>query len=148
MGKKNKDKNKDKKANKSSGEQRSFTGSLALSKLKHVIMKKKNKKGKKIKMICIPIEANFLIEGKDNAVYMPIRVIAKNEEDQYGNHGFISQSVDSKAWKAADDELQDEMRKTPILGNIKDWEFEKGSSNDSSGSMSDGEIDEDDDLPF
>ena len=140
---------KNKKEKKSSStEQRTFSGSLALSKLKHVIMKKKNKKGKKIKMICIPIDANFLIEGKEGAVYMPIRVIAKNEEDQFGQHGFISQSVDSKMWKAADDELQEKMRDTPILGGIKDWGFEDKSSDDSSGSMADGEIDEDDDLPF
>jgi len=142
-------KDKKKKEKKSSStEQRTFSGSLALSKLKHVIMKKKNKKGKKIKMICIPIDANFLIEGKEGAVYMPIRVIAKNEEDQFGQHGFISQSVDSKMWKAADDELQEKMRDTPILGGIKDWGFEDKSSDDSSGSMADGEIDEDDDLPF
>ncbi len=108
-------------------------------------MKKKNKKGKKIELICFPIDANYFVRGKEGAVYMPIRAIVKNEEDDYGQHGFISQSTDSKAWKEADEEEQEKMRALPILGGLKDFSFDS-SSNDSSGSA--GEMDEDDDLPF
>jgi len=143
-------KGKEKKSNKKKGAggQRVLSGSLALTKMNHVRLKMKNKKGKKISLIAFPIDANFFVKGKDKALYMPICVIAKDEEDEYGQHGFVSQSVDSKAWKDANEELQEKMRKLPILGSLKDFSFE-GGKNDNSGSASDDEFDpESDDLPF
>jgi len=130
-------------------EQRNFTGSIALSKLNHVIMIKKNKKGKKIKCLVIPIKENFLIEGKEDSVYLPLRIITKTEEDDYGQHGFISQSVDSKVYKKAKEkggELFEKIQTLPILGNIKDWSNAGDNKKDGDGKK--GEIDENDDLPF
>ena len=68
--------------------QKIYSGSLTLTKLKSAIIT--TKKGNRA--IVIPIEENFLVE-KDGAIYLPISVIAKEQEDQYGQHGFISQSV-------------------------------------------------------
>jgi len=125
---------------------KSYSGSIALSKLVHVIQKKKGKSGK-IDCIVIPIDQNYLVRGKDNAIYLPLRVITKVEEDQYGQHGFISQSVDSAVYKAANDELKEELKKLPILGNIKDFSG-AGSGNDTSGAAAQEILEEDDDLPF
>jgi len=143
--KKKKDSTKKSSSNSKEG-QRKFSGSIALSKLVHVRMKKKNKKGKKIDCLVIPIKENFLVEGKEGAVYMPISVITKTEEDQYGQHGFIGQNADSKTYKDASEKEKEKIGKLPILGNIKDFEFNQSSSNDTAGSK--GQVEEDDDLPF
>jgi hypothetical protein len=127
---------------------KNYSGSIALTKMKHVMMNKKGKKGKKIECIVIPVKANYLVAGKDGAWYMPIRVIIRAEEDDYGQNGFISQSVDTKVWKDASEEEQAKMSELPILGNIKDFTKGSGSSDDSSGSAAKEAIDEEDDLPF
>jgi hypothetical protein len=130
--------------------QRSLSGSLALTKLKHVISTMNGKNGP-VKGIFIPIEANHLVPGKDNAFYMPIRVIVKDEADQYKQHGFISQSVDSKVFKEASEQQKEEFKTLPILGNLKDFER---TQNDAEGAMTefqDAPIMPDgqnDDLPF
>ena len=128
--------------------QRKFSGSIALTKLTHAVMTKKNKKGKKIDCLVIPIDQNYLVRGKEGALYMPISVITRSEEDQYGQHGFIGQNADSKAYKAADEDEKEKMAKLPILGNIKDFgAVSGGSNNDTSGNA--GSFNEDeDDLPF
>jgi hypothetical protein len=126
--------------------QKKFSGSIALTKLVHVVMKKKNKKGKEIKGLFIPIKENHLVEGKEGAVYMAVNVVTKSPQDDFGQNGFISQNG-GKKWSEASDKEKEEYRNLPILGNIKDFEDSKGtSSNDTSGSK--GEVDEDDDLPF
>jgi hypothetical protein len=156
-GKKTKNKEKDSKKNKEvkkekpSGNSdavvlRKLSGSIALSKLEHVMMDKKNKKGKKIRCIVIPIKSNYLFESKDGGVYMNVIVNLKDKEDQYNQHGFIGQSVPSDMYKEASEEEKQQMKKTPILGGLKDWEF-SATSNDTAGKAGD-DIDEDDDLPF
>lgn len=134
-----------KKKKQASGDLTSYVGSIALSKLIHVRMKKKGKKGKKVDCIVIPIKQNHLFEGKEGAVYLPLRIVTRSEEDQYGQHGFISQSVSSEEYKEASDKQKEKFKELPILGNFKNFGAES-SSNDSTGSK--GEIDEDDDLPF
>jgi len=124
--------------------QKNYSGSLALSKLKHVIQKKNGVSGE-IECLVIPIDANHLVRGKEGAVYMPIRVIAKDEQDQYGQNGFVSQSVDSKIYSAANDEQKEEFKKLPILGNIKDF---SGGGDASSGAAASETLEENDDLPF
>lgn len=122
--------------------QKIYSGSLALTKLKSAIIT--TKKG--AKSILIPLEANYLIE-KDGAIYLPISVIAKDEADQYGQHGFISQSVSSEVYKELGKDKVKELA-LPILGNIKDF---GNSSNDSSGSVEiEGATDptDSDDLEF
>ena len=124
-----------------------YSGSIALSKLKHVIMKKKGKKGKDIKGIFIPLKENYLIEGNEGAVYMNVNVIAKSPQDDFGQNGFISQNGNKK-WSEASEKEQDAFKALPILGNIKNFEDSKG-GNDTSGKQGDqDEYEEDDDLPF
>lgn len=143
-GKKDKAEPKAKPANNGGGEQRKFSGSIALSKLQHVRTKRKGKNGK-VDCLIIPIAANFLVEGKDGAVYMPVSIITKTEEDQYGQHGFIGQNADTKAYNAAKDKVKEKMKKLPILGNIKDFGAGGSQANDNNSA---GEVDDDDDLPF
>jgi len=132
---------------KKSTEQIRLSGSIALSKLQHVTEKRKGKKGKKVECLIIPLKNNYLVKDKDTgAIYMEVNVIYKPDGDDYDRNGFISQSVSSKLWKAADEEEQQKMKNTPILGSIKDWGSGNNKSDDDSGSH--GEIDEDDDLPF
>jgi len=124
---------------------RNLSGSIALTKLQHVVMEKKGKSGI-VKGLFIPIDANLLTE-KDGAVYMAVNVKFKEQQDQYGQNGFISKTTDSKIWKELD-EAGKEHAKTlsPILGNIKD--FSGSSSNDSSGAVATETFSDDDDLPF
>lgn len=125
--------------------EKKLSGSIALTKLQHVIMEKKGKSGM-IKGVFIPIDANLLVE-KDGAVYMSVNVNFKSEQDKYGQNGFISKTTDTTVWKGLDAAGKEEAKKlSPILGNIKDWEG--GSSNDTSGAAAHGVVPEDDDLPF
>lgn len=130
---------------------RKLNGSIDLAKLQHVIMTKKgkpNKKGKKkdIKGIFIPIKNNFIFEHENGALYMDIGVHIKDQKDQYGQDGFISQGVPSDIYKNASDEEKQGMQNTPILGNVIDWG--SGNVGNSQSSAPSVEVDEDDDLPF
>lgn len=125
--------------------EKTLSGSIALTKLTHVIMEKKGKDGL-VKGIFIPIDLNQL-DTKDAAVYLPVRITVKDEQDNYGQNGFISKSVKrEKKWsEMTDSEKETEKSFTPILGNIKD--FGSG-GNDSSGAASAAPVGEEDDLPF
>ncbi|RQO79172.1 hypothetical protein DBR40_05485 [Pedobacter sp. KBW01] len=127
--------------------ERTLSGSVALTKLTHVIMDKKGKDGQMVKCIVIPIEANGL-ETKDKAVYLGIRATVKDETDQYGQNGFISKTVkrDKKWSEMSDTEKEAEKALTPILGNLKD--FAISGNNDAAGAAAPGVVAEDDDLPF
>lgn len=123
-----------------------LSGSIALTKLVHVMMDKKGKDGNLVRGIFIPINANMLVE-KDKAVYMGIKVKVKSEADQFGQNGFIAKTTDSSIWKTLDEAGKEEAKKiSPILGNIKD--FAAGSANDAAGAASPNVVSEDDDLPF
>ena len=74
--------------------QKNYAGSIALTKLQSAIIT--TKKG--AKCILIPIESNYLNE-KDGAVYLNCNVVVREEVDQYGNHGFISQKMNSERYK-------------------------------------------------
>lgn len=122
--------------------QKIYSGSLALTKLKSAIIT--TKKGNRA--IVIPIDENYLTE-KDGAIYLPISVIAKDKQDQYGQNGFISQSVSSEKYKELGKDKVKELG-LPILGNIKD--FENGGNDSSGATQLEGQTDpeEDDSLPF
>ena len=122
--------------------QKIYSGSLALTKLKSAIIT--TKKGNRA--IVIPIDENYLIE-KDGAIYLPISVIAREQEDQYGQHGFISQSVSSEKYKELGKDKVKELA-LPILGNIKT--FGNGGNDSSGATQFEGQTDpeEDDSLPF
>lgn len=129
--------------------QRTFSGSLALTKLKHKIINVKNDKQGDIKGIFIPIDMNHLVKGNNNALYLPVRVITHREPDKYDQHGFVAQSVDSKVWKEASETQKEAFKSLPILGNIKDFD---AISSDASGVMDDisstTTIDDTDELPY
>lgn len=125
--------------------EKKLTGSIALTKLIHVMMEKKGKNGM-VKGLFIPLEQNLLTE-KDGAVYMPVNIVYKSEQDQYKQNGFIAKTTDSKIWKDLDDVGKENAKKlSPILGNIKDWS--SLSADDNSGSASEQTLTEEDDLPF
>lgn len=115
-----------------------LSGSINLTKFKSVILEKKGKTGM-VRGVFIPIEANML-EEKDGNVYCPLNVIVRDEQDKYGQNGFIAKTVPAEIYKATEDKesLKDV---SPILGNIKDWS--------GGGSVVPAAVvDEDDDLPF
>lgn len=119
-----------------------LSGSIALTKLESAIIK--TKKGNRA--ILIPIDSNYLTE-KDGAVYMTVGVIIREQADQYGQNGFISQNLPSDKYKELGKEEAGKI-KLPILGNIKDF---SGGGNDSSGTTHIAEPinpEESDDLPF
>ena len=127
--------------------EKQLMGSIALTKLTHVITERKVKSGM-VKGIFIPIDINAL-ETKDNAVYLPVRVTVKDETDAYGQNGFIGKTVKtSKKWsEMTEAEKESQKALTPILGNIKDFSIGAG-ANDTSGAASPDTLAEDDDLPF
>lgn len=124
---------------------RNLSGSIALTKLKHVLQEQAGANGP-VKVLVIPIDANMLTE-KDGAIYMQVNVKVKEETDAYGQNGFISKTTDSKIYKALDEAgkaLAKEL--SPILGSIKD--FSAGSANDTAGAAAEGVLKAEDKLPF
>jgi hypothetical protein len=122
--------------------QKVYAGSLALTKLQSAIIT--TKKG--AKCLLIPIDKNYLTE-KEGAIYLNCSVIIREEKDQYGQDGFISQKLDSETYKSLGSEKAKEI-KLPILGNIKNF---VGQNNDNAGTTTiEAPInpEEDDDLPF
>lgn len=124
---------------------KNYSGSIALSKLTHVLQKRKNKEGKEIEVIVFPIDKNFFVRGKNGAIYMNLSVRVHDEPDQYDQNGFIAHRVPSEIYKAASYEEKEKFKELPILGNIK--EFSVG-GNDNSGAASERALEETDDLPF
>jgi hypothetical protein len=118
-----------------------FDGSITLSKLKSVITERKGKSGDMVKGIFIPFDVNFLTV-KENAVYMPIRIMVNEEPDKFDQSGFVAQKADSTLYKAADEPTKELMKKLPILGNFKDFSGATKTSDKTT------EITAEDDLPF
>lgn len=121
--------------------QKVYAGSIALTKLQSAIIT--TKKG--TKSILLPIENNFFTD-KDGAVYLNVNVIVKEDADQYGQHGFISQKLDSEKYKEIGSEKAKDIA-LPILGNIKHF----SNNNDSANATYIEEPvnpEEDDNLPF
>jgi hypothetical protein len=121
--------------------QKNLSGSIALTKLKSAFYT--TKKG--AKCLLIPIDENYLTE-KDGAVYMSVGVVVKDEQDTYGQNGFISQKLDSAKYKELGKEKANEI-KLPILGNIKDFT----PTNNDARAVHEAVIvegEEQDDLPF
>ena len=124
--------------------QKVYAGSVALTKLKHALTVSKSGK----QLLVLPIDDNFL-QVKDNAVYMNVNVVVRDEQDQYGQNGFISQKMSTEKYKELGEVAKD--IKLPILGNIKD--FTQNNSGDTAGASQELANDlpspeETDDLPF
>lgn len=121
--------------------QKVYAGSIAMTKLQSAIIT--TKKG--AKCLLIPIDKNYLTE-KDGAVYLNCSVIIREEADQYGQNGFISQKLDTAKYKELGAEKAKEVQ-LPILGNIKHF---LNNQNDNAGTTQvEGVVNpEEDDLPF
>jgi len=121
--------------------QKVYSGSIAVTKLQSAIIT--TKKG--AKCLLVPIDANYFTE-KDGAVYLNCSVIIREEQDQYGQDGFISQKLDTEKYKELGKEEAQKI-KLPILGNIKHF---ANSGNDAGGATEiQGNVNpEEDDLPF
>lgn len=121
--------------------QKNLSGSIALTKLHSAFYT--TKKG--AKCLLIPINENHLQE-KDGAVYMSVSVVVCDEQDKYGQNGFIAQNVGSDKYKELGKEKVKDLN-LPILGNIKDFTV---SNNNDSSAVHDAVIieGEEDDLPF
>jgi hypothetical protein len=126
--------------------QKVYAGSLALTKMKSAIIT--TKKGNKA--ILMPIDDNFFTE-KDGAVYLNVSVIVRDEQDQYGQNGFISQKLPTDKYKELGSEKGKEIGNSlPILGNIKHFE-NANSQNDSVGTVKvQGQVnpEDSDEIPF
>ena len=125
---------------------RSLVGSIALSRLKHdkISVKYGNRE---IKGVFLPFRHNHFEVMDSGAIYMPVRVLLHEEENKFGQHGMITQSVDSKKWKDADETQREKFRNLPIIGNLKD--FELGGDKVNSMDMNQTEpVQGSDDMPF
>jgi len=131
--------------------QRSLSGSIALTKFKHYIIKINGKKGP-VKGIFIPVDENdqnYLVKGKEDTYYANIRVVVNDTPDKYNQHGFIAHSVDSQKYREASEQQKELFKKLPILGNIRDFEAPQNDGN--LGSINYNEIPataNGEDLPF
>lgn len=120
--------------------EKQLTGSIDLTKYKSVILTQKGKSGM-IKGVFIPLEANHL-EEKDGRVFSNIRLIVRDEQDKYGQNGFISKGIPKEVYQANKDDKEALKELQPILGNIKDW------SSGTTQSEPVQEVSEDSELPF
>lgn len=149
---KDKKKGKEKKTKKASSGSadaqvvRKLNGSIDLNKLPQcVIMKKKNKKGKTIEGVFLPIKGNYINKHENGGLYLEMTIHIKDQKDTFGQDGFIGHSVPSVIYKAASDKEKEKMQNTQIFGNIIDWGNNSGGSQNSAPAA---QMDEDDDLPF
>lgn len=131
---------------------RKFAGSIALTKMKHVIKKMKNRSGQLVDVIILPIDANYLVRDTKGRVYIDMNIILHDEPDQYNQDGFMPQKIPTDIWKNATEEQRQAMQKdTPILGNFIDV---RSLNNDNSGALPASEFqpipeeENDGDLPF
>ena len=126
--------------------QKVYAGSLALTKMKSAVIT--TKKGNKA--ILLPIEENYFTE-KDGAIYLNVSVIVREEQDQYGQNGFISQKLPTDKYKELGAEKGKEIGNgLPILGNIKHFE-NTSTQNDSAGTTQvQGQVnpEDSDEIPF
>lgn len=130
--------------------EKALSGSIELTKFKSVILEKNQSDGRIIRGVFIPIEANHLEESpksKDDPtpsgrVFSPIRVVVRDEQDKYGQNGFISKGVPKEVYQQLKDDTDKLREFQPILGNLKDF------STTFSQSAPAPTAKEDDDLPF
>jgi len=151
MGKKDKKNKEGKNAVKTTTEQPSvhpinrISGSINLTAFKSILTKVKNKEGKKVDALVIPLDANFLSIAKNGNVYLNIIAWANKTPNDYSTH-MVKMSL-TKEMK--EDMSKEEQYALPILGNLQAL-VESGytyANNSSKVDKMDLE-EQDDDLPF
>ncbi len=121
--------------------------SLDLLKLQNAFVKKfKSKSGQEVECVVIPIDQNYLVRG-EKGLYLNADTVIRDDEDQYGNAGFVAHKAPSNQWKAASQEEKDKMNELNILGNLKDFGSNQASTPQGSEPM-DASDNGADDLPF
>lgn len=121
---------------------RNLAGGIALTKLPQAVIKELKGKSGMIRGVFLPIDGNHLTE-KNGEAYMDIRVVIREEEDNYGQIGFVAKSVPSSVYKELKDDKDKLNAVQPILGNLKDFSG-GGQSNTDPAPV----VGEDEDLPF
>jgi len=116
-------------------------GKLNLGALHHVIMTKKGKDKQDVECIVIPIETNNLFKGKEGAVYLDI-IAFDVKDSKFGDTHLVKQSLPKEI---RDKMSEEEVKKMPIIGNLKVLAPKEVSNNATDGG---GAISEEDDLPF
>lgn len=125
-----------------------LSGSIALTKLQHVLMEVEGQNGK-VEGLFIPIKNNHLVKGKGDGVYLDVTVFVNDQEDQYGNIASIKQNskIGGKKWSEHTDEEKAQVKAFPYLGNLKD--FSGGGQNEASGNAGEGKkFSAGDSVPF
>jgi len=97
-----------------------ITGSINLTAFKNVLMKKKNREGKEVIGIFIPLDANDLVL-KDKAVYFNIVAFEMKEAKEWATH-LVKQSLKKEKREKMTKEEQNAM---PLFGNLKIETFDK-----------------------
>jgi hypothetical protein len=121
-----------------------ITGKLNLAKLVHVVQLKKNKEGKEIECLVIPIEANHLFKGKDGNVYLDMVAFdLKKVNETTGDTHLVKQSLPKDVRESMTEEQKNN---TPIIGNLKvGGSAQSETPNNAAPGVT---LKEDDDLPF
>jgi len=96
--------------------------------------------GLSVKIDVSKIDKSRLFKGEKGTYLDLTTFINMDEADQYGNHGFISQSVTK--------EEREQKVQTPILGNVKVFYNEGGSAPQQAPTPQGAAPDFDDDIPW
>lgn len=91
-----------------------------------------------IKIDVLKIDKDRLFTGKSGK-YLDATLVMRDEPDQYGNIGFITQSITK--------EERDSGKKAPIIGNVS-ARYVKGTSTPPKPATRPAPADDDDQLPF
>lgn len=96
-----------------------ITATINLRNLKSAQMKIKSKSGDLVECVVIPIAGNYLIKGKEGAVYLNLIAFEMKEKkaDRKDTH-MVKQSIPKEDFEKFTD---DEKNSIPILGNMIVW---------------------------
>lgn len=106
---------------------RTLIGSIDLTKMKTALKMMKNKAGEQVECLVIPIKDNNLIKGQ-KGIYMDIKAIIHDSNDQYGNIAMLTKNVSIKSMfgegktyqSLSEEEKAKHKAATPIIGNMKE----------------------------
>jgi hypothetical protein len=99
--------------------EKNYIGSIALSRLKHVVTSMTGKSGQPVKGIFIPFDANYIERIPNGEYHLSVRIRTREELDQYDQSGFIAHSTPTNVYNKMSKEEQAAL-KLPFLGNIRD----------------------------
>ncbi len=112
----------------------------------HVVSKMKNKEGKEIEGIFIPLEKNHIFRGTKGMYVDFVAFPIKNKQADIKDTHIVKQSFSKEIREAMTKEQQESQ---PIFGNMIDWNY-AGTSNEDTTIANDQPAlpSEENDLPF